>query len=376
MIDLSERDGSWLATVAWRSRSGRRLSESRSFSDRNEALGWAQEVDHRHADAVRSELTVAQLVMNWHDERVPRLRDTTVAREESLLMKHVAGDPIGPLPARELTRRDAHNFGEHLTLKENGRGGTLAPKTRRHIQKAVRQAFDASWEIDVNPFARVSLPALPDTEAAFLSMAEIDRLLNGVSTHRWGWAFALLVLTGLRRSEFCGLRWQDVDLDAACLDVKWRRTTARSLVVEGPPKTRRARRRIPLDPMAGRLLRDRLAVRDVQRDQWGPDWCADGDAFVWSREDGSLPHPDQLTLEFDRFCDKVGISNVGLHGLRHSFAAAAIAAGMAGYSLSRVMGHSQVTFTYTVYGHLFNDGLVGEMGKLSSLLGTASVYAG
>ena len=103
----------------------------------------------------------------------------------------------------------------------------------------------------------------------------------------------------------------------------------------------------------------------------GADWCDLGDEYIWAREDGSLPHPDQLTAEFDRFCREVGIANCGLHGLRHSFAATAIAAGVAGYSLSRMMGHSQVTFTYSVYGHLFNDGLQNEMAKMTELLGTS-----
>lgn len=313
---------------------------------------------------------MAQLVMGWHDGRAPGLRDTTIAREQCVLMKHIAADPIGLQPAVEVTRMDAFLFGERLKHRENGRGGVLAPKTRRHIQKAIRQAFDASWSIEANPFARVALPPLPDAEAGFLTLAEIDRLLKSTHLHKWGWAYGVLVLTGLRRSELCGLRWPDVDLEAGYIEVKWRRTTARSAIVEGAPKTRKARRRIPLDPMALRLLRDRAAQRDEQRSQWGPDWCTDSDVYVWALEDGALANPDLLTSEFKKFCTRAGITNVGLHGLRHSFAAAAIAAGIAGYSLSRVMGHSQVTFTYTVYGHLFNDGLIGEMEKLSALLGT------
>lgn len=372
MIVLSEENGCWCAHVAWRSLSGRRLTASEMFPTRAQATEWAQGHDRKMADQVRENLTVAQLVLGWHDDRVGHLRDTTVAREECMLQRHIAADPIGRMNARSVTRRDAAAFSERLKLKPNGRGATLAPKTRRGIQKAIRQAFDASWDIDVNPFARVALPSLPDTEAAFLSIEEIDRLLKQVALHKWGWVYGVLVLTGLRRSEFCGLRWQDVNLDGAYIEVKWRRSTAGSAVVEGALKTRRARRQIPLDPMASRLLTARVIERDSQRMLWGPDWCEDGDQYVWCREDGSKEHPDKLTSQFDEFCTRARITNVGLHGLRHSFAAVAIAAGMAGYSLSRVMGHSQVTFTYTVYGHLFNDGLVGEMGKLSAFLGTVA----
>ena len=193
-------------------------------------------------------------------------------------------------------------------------------------------------------------------------------LLAGVDLHRWGWVFGFLTLTGLRRSEFCGLRWSEVHLGDGYIDVKWRRTTAGSDVVEGAPKTRRARRRVPLDPMAARLLAARSQQRDHDRLAWGPDWCLHGDEYVWSFEDGSLPHPDRLTSEFGKFCAKIDITPCGLHGLRHTFAAAAIAAGVAPYALSRALGHSQVGFTYQVYGHLWDDGLVEELGKITQML--------
>jgi integrase len=92
---------------------------------------------------------------------------------------------------------------------------------------------------------------------------------------------------------------------------------------------------------------------------------------VWAHEDGSVPHPDRLTSEFAKFCEGLDLSPVGLHGLRHSFAAVAIAAGVAPYSLSRALGHTQVAFTYDRYGHLFDNGLDEEMGKISRLLETA-----
>jgi integrase len=371
MIQMDEIDQRWLAVVSWRDERGDRERDERSFRTRSDAITWAQEIDAERSEAIRRDMTVAQLVLGWHDDRRPNLRDTTAVREESMLLRHIGGDPLGVTPAKLVTRRDAVAFGERLAMKGNGRGAPLAPKTRRHVGKALRQAFDASWDIEVNPFARVALPALPDGEAKFLTRSEIDVLLHSIKRHRWGWAYAVLLLTGMRRSEFCGLRWTEIDLDAGHLDVKWRRTTAGSEVVEGAPKTRKARRRIPLDPLAVRLLRDRLLERDRNRDEWGPDWCARGDEYVWSREDGSLPHPDQLSAEFDRFCGLVGITNCGLHGLRHSFATIAIAAGVAAYSLSRMMGHSQVGFTLGVYGHLLHDGLQNEMAKMTELLGTS-----
>jgi integrase len=45
---------------------------------------------------------------------------------------------------------------------------------------------------------------------------------------------------GLRRGEYCGLRWATVDLDRGLLFVKRQRTTAGDETVEGGPKTAEA----------------------------------------------------------------------------------------------------------------------------------------
>lgn len=370
MIEIESIGERWTARVHSRDRSGRRVTDSEVFSDRDSATHWANSCEKQRTDELLADLTVARLTMEWHDQRLSSLRDTSAVRELSMLGKHILMDPIAQMDARSLTRHDASAYMTRLNARDNGRGEQLAPKTRRHIAKAIRQAFESNLEIDVNPFQRVPLPSLADVEMAHLTRAEIDRLLSGTGLHRWGWAYAVILLTGIRRSEFAGLRWEQVDLDAGVIEIKWRRSTAGADVVEGQPKTRRARRRIPLDPLAVSLLRQRRGEQDRDHQLWGADWFPGGERYVWTFEDGSLPHPDRLTNEFTKFSQVLGINHVGIHGLRHSFAAAAIAAGVAPYSLSRALGHAQVGFTLTVYGHMWADGLDEEFSKISRMLGT------
>jgi integrase len=335
-------------------------------------MRWATKLEQQQTDELLADLTVARLVMGWHDQRLPSLRDTSTAREASMLTKHILKDPIALMDARLVTRHDAAAYMQRLNARANGRGDTLAPKTRRHIAKAIRHAFQANLEVEVNPFQRVPLPSLNDVEMSFLTRTEIVTLLASVDLGRWGWVYVVVTLTGLRRSEFAGLKWECVDLEAGTIEVKWRRSTAGADVVEGQVKTRRARRRVPLDPLAISLLRTRRAAQEQDHRMWGTDWCQGGEKYVWTFEDGSLPHPDRLTSDFAKFSQHIGITNTGIHGLRHSFAAAAIAAGVAPYSLSRALGHTQVGFTMSTYGHLWTDGLDEEMSKISRMLGTQS----
>jgi len=49
-------------------------------------------------------------------------------------------------------------------------------------------------------------------------------------------------MTGMRRGELVGLRWSDVDLDGARLNVRNTITAVDGELIEGTPKTARSRR--------------------------------------------------------------------------------------------------------------------------------------
>jgi integrase len=59
-----------------------------------------------------------------------------------------------------------------------------------------------------------------------------------------------------------------------------------------------------------------------------------------------------------------GLTAIGLHECRHTFASLMIAAGVNAKALSTYMGHASVTFTYDRYGHL----LPGNEGEAARLL--------
>ena len=67
-----------------------------------------------------------------------------------------------------------------------------------------------------------------------------------------GWHLSAL---GLRRGEVLGLRWSDVDLEAAEVHVRQSRTPAFGEVAVVEPKTKRGRRTVPLTPEAVSALR-------------------------------------------------------------------------------------------------------------------------
>jgi integrase len=109
--------------------------------------------------------------------------------------------------------------------------------------------------------------------------AELASFLGRVEGHRYGPLMRTASIIGLRRSEACGLRWADIDLDAATLTVRQSVQLVGGCIVVGAVKTARPRRRVDLDAGTVAMLRAHRAARHPNGSSWAPvgatmTWCS------------------------------------------------------------------------------------------------------
>lgn len=123
-------------------------------------------------------------------------------------------------------------------------------------------------------------------------------------------------MLGLRRGELLGLRWADVDLDAAELTIRQTVTRVAGSLQYQPPKTRRSRRTLPLPDPVVSALRLHRARQAVLRLAAGKDWQDAG--LVFTTAHGTPIEPRNLSRHFYSVRDDVGLSGVRLHDLRHT----------------------------------------------------------
>jgi integrase len=166
------------------------------------------------------------------------------------------------------------------------------------------------------------------------------------------------VLTGLRRSELCGLKWKDVDLGTKKMRVV--RTLQRIKgqgLVEGLPKTQRSRRTIELSRGATELL-NRVRVAQMERKlAYGEAWRGQG--HVFNGVDGAPISGERPSRDFAAIVRSASLPHLTLHGLRHTAAALLIAGGVHARAIADILGHSSIATTMDVYGHLMK-GVQGE----------------
>ncbi|GAC1324670.1 MAG: hypothetical protein NVSMB13_06480 [Mycobacteriales bacterium] len=95
------------------------------------------------------------------------------------------------------------------------------------------------------------------------------------------------------------------------------------------------------------VLRSHKAAQAAERLGWGAAYQDHGLVFV--REDGSPLRPEYVTRRFIALSAAAGVPRIVLHGLRHTRASHALAAGVPLTVVSRQLGHSSIALTADTY---------------------------
>lgn len=299
-----------------------------------------------------SRVTFGQFLLEeWLPAIESTVRATTLASYRVNITKHVV-PALGALPLQKLSPAALNGFYAKLLAGGRRDGQGLAPKTARNIHVVIHKALaDAlRWGRVTRNVAEVAdPPRVGRRQMNVWAPPELRRFLSHVRDDRLYAAWLLLATTGMRRGEALGLRWQDVDLDAGHTAI-----TQTLVVVDGKPatsepKTSKGRRQLALDPATVAALREHRKRQLEERMAWGPAWQDSG--LVFTREDGSLIHPEAFADQFLRRASAAGLRRIRLHDLRHSYASAALAAGVHPKVVSERLGHATVSITLDTYSH-------------------------
>jgi integrase len=114
------------------------------------------------------------------------------------------------------------------------------------------------------------------------------------------------------------------------------------------PKTERGYRTLALDPLTIAALKTHL--RSWRRERRAMGQPLEGLLFCW--EDGSHVHPQTITDRFFRLSQSAALPFIRIHDLRHSYAIAALRAGIHPKIISERLGHASVAFTLQTYSHV------------------------
>jgi integrase len=157
-----------------------------------------------------------------------------------------------------------------------------------------------------------------DVRTRRLNADELARVWSALDGEQeWGDFFRLLILTGARRSAFCRMCWANIDLDAGvwAVPAEWSKSK-RELAV-------------PLTGEAVRILRER---RESVAGEW-----------VWPSERGrhmATGHVVNPEKPWRRILRAAGVTDhTTLHDVRRTLGSRLAMGGVAGETISQVLGH-------------------------------------
>lgn len=205
-----------------------------------------------------------------------------------------------------------------------------------------------------NPLELVERPRVPKQRRQHVTLADFQRLYEGIVPERWidyrdQAILVVMFYSGLRVGEVTGLRAVDVDL-------------AKRLITVNRGKGGHSRL-VPCAP----LLIDPLHTYLNTRPTWTkPALFISSDGYGGAR--GVLT-AEGIRVMLHRRCDTVGLPYLHPHLFRHGFAMTLLNAGMELSAVSAAMGHSSQAITEQVYAAWLTDGLAREYDEALRRLG-------
>lgn len=313
-----------------------------------------------------NKIKFADFSKRWLEEYgTANLAVKTYSRYEDYLKRinqsigHLKLKDITPLHLNHFYRSlEAEGINKHKRYDSNGNlinAGKLAPKTivdhHRVISKILATAV--KWGLlEKNVAERADPPKIPYRELPYLNEEQVRHMICLLDNEpiQYRTMIILLVYTGIRRGELCGLEWKDIDFEKQVMRVsRSSQYVGNKKIITKEPKTKSGIRQFTLSNTACTLLKQYRAWQLEEKFKCGDRWEECDRLFTtWN---GTPIYPDTVTDWFAKFIKRTDLPYVTLHSLRHTNATLMIAEGTDVCTVSRRLGHASTSTTLNIYAH-------------------------
>ena len=230
---------------------------------------------------------------------------------------------------------------------------THAKRTTAGFHKQIRAAIlDALEEGNIaTDFTRKAIitgrPKTSEKEM-FLSYSEWQKIVSYTSSHCLSNSYDLIIylsaVTGLRFAEVLGLTTDNIDFNRQLLSVN---KTWDYKYHSGFKKTKNKSsvRVIDLDIQTLEILKEIILQRNF----------ANQNQLLCIDNNDKLPVSATINRYLEKLCHKLSISLISFHGLRHTHASILLFKGVNILSVSKRLGHKDITTTQSVYLHVIKE---------------------
>lgn len=319
-------------------------------------------------DTIGKKMTVCQLYAKQNRHRSNVRRGTEKGRQ--YLMDALKNDPLGARSIDTVKLSDAKEWA--MRMKEKG----FAYKTISNYKRSLKASFYTAIQDDCirkNPFdfqlstvlkddTKPKVALTQEQEENLLSFAESDKTYQKYCDE-----LIILLGTGLRISELCGLTVKDLDFQNRVINVDHQllREAGTGYYIE-EPKTDSGVRQLPMRETVyealKRVFKNRMKPEPIVVDGYSDFLFLTQEGYpkVVCNYEGMFKG---LVKKYNKN-HKEALPNVTPHTLRHTFCTNLANAGMNPKALQYLMGHANITMTLNYYAHATFDSAKAEMARL------------
>lgn len=413
MANIRERNGSYQISVyVGEDMKGNKLFERTTFRPtqttakriKEEVNAFAVEFEKRVKEGkylTGDKLTLSRFVEIWETEwAVKHLTVVGVENYKSFLNGHILSE-LGSLKLSKIT--PLHLQSVYDRLEKEG----LAPATIKKGNTAINSVFKYAYKMGViaeNPCNRIELPKMKKNtdlhiwtvpqaktflnvlkEGYVVSISSSERKIkstgtefevNGYTTEKhdrfqFQVLFSLAIFGGFRRGELVALKWNDIDFEENTVSINkaFAKTKSKGQLLKSP-KTVSGIRTVVLPSECFNLLKHWKAEQRKLSMELGTKWKGyrnkDFDEnYIFIQIDSGLPmnldtpyHKFKEVIErYNSSCENEEdrLPEIRFHDLRHVSASLLIAENVDIVTVSKRLGHSEVSTTLNIYAHAFPD---------------------
>ncbi len=182
-----------------------------------------------------------------------------------------------------------------------------------------------------------------DKKPKYLNQFELHSLLSSLnltSEVNWDWFILLVAKTGMRFSEALALTPRDFDFNKQLLtvDKTWDYKGNGGFL---PTKNKSSVRKIQIDWKI--VMQFSQLLKQLPEDE-----------PIFTKLDKKV-YNSTVNAILNRYCKKLNIPIISIHGLRHTHASLLLFAGVSIASVARRLGHASMTTTQKTYLHIIHE---------------------
>lgn len=217
------------------------------------------------------------------------------------------------------------------------------------LKGAILDAVDEGL-IDRDPTRKVIIKGKTpvNKKIKYLNQFELHELLTSLhlgSEANWDYFILLVAKTGMRFSEALALTPKDFDFAHQTLSISktWNYRGNGGFALT---KNKSSVRKIQIDWQT--VMQFAELTKNLPSEE---------PIFVKKQEDGNYQPVYNSTVNgiLERYCKKLKISTISVHGLRHTHASILLFAGVSIGSVARRLGHASMTTTQKTYLHIIQE---------------------